>query len=571
MASSEQRGGYDCEFVEKPQELQADCPICMVVLREPFQVTCCGNSYCRTCIELVQTNEKACPTCNEPNFSAFLNKGLQRALYSFRVRCVHQKSGCEWTGELRELERHLNLNPERGKQLIGCEFAPVTCSHCREYFQRQHVHPHESECPRRPFSCDHCKDYGSVYEDVVNNHWPVCKCYPVPCPNECGVSPERQNVKTHVNTVCPLTVVNCDFHYAGCEVQLARKDVPTHLAESLATHISLLTTQTQTLADEDGQDNLLPHLSSLVLHNQQLIQLTSEQKESLEESQCKIQELEREKQAQATANAELQKCSEASRHEVEALKQKVNKDLTQELAKLRGQQNKKRFDNCTSSFVLLLCTCFFVFLVFSWNQASEIEKLKWKVNELSRQQVESLEESQYMVQDHERAEQAVNNLRCSEASKHEIGAQKLQDVEQEVAVLKRQLKESLKESQQKIQALERDKQMSQHRQEIEALKQKLDKDMEGKVAKLKGQLEGSIEKSQRKIQELEREEQTSKQEIEALKRKLNTGLEQEVAKLGKQQKWQWEEFQRKTQEFERKKHNRKHGGAAHRGRRHCRS
>ena len=42
MASSEQHGGYDCEFVERPQELQADCPICMVVLREPFQVTCCG-------------------------------------------------------------------------------------------------------------------------------------------------------------------------------------------------------------------------------------------------------------------------------------------------------------------------------------------------------------------------------------------------------------------------------------------------------------------------------------------------------------------------------------------------
>ena len=66
--------------------------------------------------------------------------------------------------------------------------------------------------------------------------------------------------------------------------------------------------------------------------------------------------------------------------------------------------------------------------------------------------------------------------------------------------------------------------------------------MEGKVTKLKGQLEGSMEKSQRKIQELEREKQTHKQEIEALKRKVNTGLEQEVAKLGRQQKWQWEEF-----------------------------
>ena len=153
MASSEQHGGYDCGFVERPQELQTDCPICMVVLCEPFQVTCCGNSYCRTCIELVKAKEKACPTCNEANFSAFPNKGLQRSLYSFRVRCVHQKSGCEWTGELGELDGHLNLDPGPGKQLNGCEFAAVACTHCCEYFQRCHVHAHESECPKQASNC----------------------------------------------------------------------------------------------------------------------------------------------------------------------------------------------------------------------------------------------------------------------------------------------------------------------------------------------------------------------------------------------------------------------------------
>ena len=123
--------------------------------------------------------------------------------------------------------------------------------------------------------------------------------------------PEHQNVETHVNTVCPLTVVNCDFHYAGCEVQLVRKDMPTHLAESL-----------------------LPHLSLLALHNQQLTQLTMQQKESLEESQHKIQELEKERQAQATVSVQLQKCSDASRREI--------KDVEQEVAKLRRQQDEDR-------------------------------------------------------------------------------------------------------------------------------------------------------------------------------------------------------------------------------------
>ena len=64
----------------------------------------------------------------------FADKRLRRSLYAFQVRCVHQKSGCEWTGELGELERHLNLNPELSKQLVGCGFAAVACTHCREYF-----------------------------------------------------------------------------------------------------------------------------------------------------------------------------------------------------------------------------------------------------------------------------------------------------------------------------------------------------------------------------------------------------------------------------------------------------
>ena len=265
----------------------------------------------------------------------FLTKGYSG--YSFCVQCIHQKSGCEWSGELRELDGHLNLNTELSK-LHGCAFAAVTCTHCCKYFQHHHVQSHESgSCSQRPFSCEYCEDYSSMYEDVVNNHWPVCKCYPVPCPNKCGVSPERQNVETHMNTVCPLTVVKCDFHYAGCEVQLVRKNMPTHLAENLATHISLLTTQTQVLAGRGGQDTLLSHLSLFALHNQQLTQLTMQQ-----ESLHKIQELEREKQTQATVIGELQILSETSKRKIEALKQTVNEDVEQQVAELRKQRDQDR-------------------------------------------------------------------------------------------------------------------------------------------------------------------------------------------------------------------------------------
>ena len=39
---------------------------------------------------------------------------------------------------------------------------------------------------------------------------------------------------------CFPTVVECDFHYAGCEARLPRKDMASHLAESLVAHMSLM-------------------------------------------------------------------------------------------------------------------------------------------------------------------------------------------------------------------------------------------------------------------------------------------------------------------------------------------
>ena len=247
--------GFDCEFVEPPQEIDAYCPICLLVLREPHQVTCCGKSYCRSCIEQVELLKNPCPTCNEQKFSFFADKRLKQVLYTFRVRCSHEKQGCQWTGELGELDKHLNVSPKLHEQLVGCQFTEVECLHCCDPFQRRCVTAHQiEECIRRPFSCDYCGSYEADFEDVATKHWPVCGSYPVLCPNECGVYPERQNLEYHVHNDCFLTEVSCDYCYAGCKVQLSRKDMSAHLAEDMANHITLIATHSQRkMTEKDEQ------------------------------------------------------------------------------------------------------------------------------------------------------------------------------------------------------------------------------------------------------------------------------------------------------------------------------
>ena len=239
----ENRGGFDCEFVERPPEhlLQSECPVCLLIIRDPYQVTCCGYSFCRSCIERIKDDNKPCPTCNVNGLSDYPNKGLKRSLYALQVQCSHQKGGCEWTGELGQLDVHLNNDPPPEKQLDGCQFAEIDCLYCEDIQQRQYIQGHQNEnCMKRPFSCEYCHDYESNFDDVIRNHWPECGFHPVRCPNDCGSFPQRQNLDSHVADECPLTTINCDFAHVGCVVKLPRKDMPEHLKENFLVHMSLL-------------------------------------------------------------------------------------------------------------------------------------------------------------------------------------------------------------------------------------------------------------------------------------------------------------------------------------------
>ena len=130
--------GFDCDFVKKfDRELfQTKCPVCRQILRQPYEVSCCGNSFCSFCIKQVKLYSKLCPLCKCSQYKFHHNKGLERFLYQLHVYCTNVSKGCEWQGELRDLDKHINSNPSHSTQLNGCEFAIIKCIFCLEEFQR---------------------------------------------------------------------------------------------------------------------------------------------------------------------------------------------------------------------------------------------------------------------------------------------------------------------------------------------------------------------------------------------------------------------------------------------------
>ena len=237
------RRGFECEFITPPPRgIQTECPICLHIIRDPHTVICCCNSFCRVCILAIKAENKPCPICKKENFVDFQDKRLKPSLYELKVQCSHQKDGCEWTGELRQLDEHLNTDPLPEKQLDGCQLASLNCTFCSHKVPRRQIEAHQTKCTNRPFNCRYCNECKSSFSDVMNNHWPVCGSFPVSCPNQCGSTILRQDIDSHVADVCPLTTINCDFHHVGCAVKLPRQDMPEHLRENLLTHISLLAT-----------------------------------------------------------------------------------------------------------------------------------------------------------------------------------------------------------------------------------------------------------------------------------------------------------------------------------------
>ena len=67
----------------------------------------------------------------------------------------------------------------------------------------------------------------------------------MPCPNECGRSPKLGALDDHIANECPLQLIECAFEYAGCNEKLHRKDMPDHITQSLALHMSLQATSLQ--------------------------------------------------------------------------------------------------------------------------------------------------------------------------------------------------------------------------------------------------------------------------------------------------------------------------------------
>ena len=233
--SQQVTGGYDYNFMDSKLKEKYLCPICCCVARNPFQVTCCGSVYCKSCFSQLQTSSKSYPKC--PNCRANLNgtyfqdSRADREIQSLKIYCPNTEKGCiEWKGELRCVDRHLKK----------CLYEAVDCTNdqCSAKIQRRDLTKHLETCLYRQFKCSYCQMKGT-YLFITEDHRKSCTELPIPCPiTDCTRMIKRRDLETHKKN-CPHRLVDCEYKGIGCNYKIKYCNIKVHDDENISKHLAL--------------------------------------------------------------------------------------------------------------------------------------------------------------------------------------------------------------------------------------------------------------------------------------------------------------------------------------------
>ena len=253
-----QQQEYD--LVEEPPQ-EYFCPVTLELLHDPKQTECCGHHLSAEVVSRLQREGKSCPLCKDPNFTVSNDKYFKRKVNELKVRCSHKPNGCEWVGELGNLDQH------------------------------------STSCPKRPWQCKYC-DFKGTYDVGTTDHLPNCTRYPEPCPNQCEIGTvPRCDMEKHL-TQCPVQLVECEFAQAGCQVRVPRRDLARHMEEWGQHHLLSMSLLNLSLTRELHQ--------KMAEKDQQIAELQEQLQQQNSKLEKQIQDLQEQTEKQLQTQLEVQ-------------------------------------------------------------------------------------------------------------------------------------------------------------------------------------------------------------------------------------------------------------------------
>ena len=294
MAASQ---GYQCEFVDSVFD-DLYCKKCTLVAKRLTVTTCCGESFCHTCIVDTKEQGKPCLSCGEKDFTLFEHVKNRKRIKSLQVYCSMKGRGCDWSGTLEQLDTHLDPDQD------NCQYVDTKCPlNCQQTTPKNKVEQHVTQhCAKRAYECRYCS-FKATYEEVVVSHLPECKYVPLQCPNRCGVTSERDFMEDHMK-ICRLEEVGCEFSGVGCDDRFNREDQEEHTRQNSRKHLTL-TASLAVETKEQLQQKLLEQDKKHKEEEEKLRQKIEEQEKELVQQKKQIDEQEKKLDARLKEQKEM--------------------------------------------------------------------------------------------------------------------------------------------------------------------------------------------------------------------------------------------------------------------------
>lgn len=108
---------HEYPFVEEPSP-DFCCPVTYDVMVQPHRTSCCKQNLSDRAVLRIQWEGKPCPLCKRSDWTTQLNKELQDKVGSLTVFCPNIDRGCQWEGELRDFDSHIESCSLRDAPLL---------------------------------------------------------------------------------------------------------------------------------------------------------------------------------------------------------------------------------------------------------------------------------------------------------------------------------------------------------------------------------------------------------------------------------------------------------------------